>query len=407
MRLLLNLSLAVLLSFALFTPVVGDDWPQFRGPSGQGHATGKGYALTWSESENVTWKSPVPGLGWSSPSIVGNQIWLTSGVDDGKSLHAICVDRASGKIVHDVEVFTKEEPGKIHKKNSHASPSALIDGNRVFVHYGAHGTACLSTDGKIVWKTVLEYDHRHGPSGSPVLYKNLLIINCDGFETQYVVALNKENGEIVWKEPRKARHAYSTPEIIHVDGHDELMSIGADAAIAYEPLTGKEIWRVTYNGYSNVPRPVVGHGLVFLGTGYDKPTLIAVKLGGKGDITESHIAWKQDKAAPLNPSPVLVGDLLYMVSDNGIGTCVEAKTGEKVWQERLGGNYSASLVHAEDRIYFTDEDGKTIVAATGKEYKELAKNQLEGRTLATPTFVDGVIFLRTDTHLYRIENKRK
>lgn len=385
-------------------PVVGDDWPQFRGPSGQGHAAGSGYSVTWSETEHVKWKTPVPGLGWSSPSIVGNQIWITSGVDDGKSLRAYCLDRASGKILHDVEVFQKEEPGKIHKKNSHASPSAVIEGNRVYLHYGTHGTACLSTDGKIVWKTVIEYDHRHGPAGSPVLYKDLLIINCDGFENQSVVALNKQSGEIAWRQPRKARHAYSTPEIVRVDGQDQLLSIGADAAIGYEPLTGKEIWRVTYNGYSNVPRPVIGHGLAFLATGYDKPSLIAVKLGGTGDVTETHIAWKQDKAAPLNPSPVLVDDLLYMVSDNGIGTCVEAKTGEKVWQERIGGNYSASLVYAEGRIYITDEDGKTTVIATGREFRELAKNQLEGRTLATPTFVDGAIFLRTDTHLYRIQN---
>lgn len=398
-RLLVPLTLYLPL---LVTTLPAGDWPQFRGPSGQGHAAGSGYPLTWSETENIAWKTPIPGLGWSSPSIVGDQIWITAGVEEGKSLRAICVDRSSGKLVHDVEIFAKEEPGRIHKKNSHASPTPIIEAGRVYLHFGAHGTACISTDGKILWKTVLDYDHRHGPGGSPVLYKDLLIVNCYGYENQFVVALNKHDGSVAWKQPLKSRHAYSTPEIITVDGADQVLSIGADAAIAFDPLTGKELWRVTYDGYSNVPRPVIGHGLVFICTGYDKPSLYAVRLGGSGDVTETHIAWKQDKAAPLNPSPVLVDDLLYMVNDTGIGTCVEAKTGEKVWQERLGGNYSASTVFADGRIYFTDEDGKTIVVAAGREFKKLAENHVDGRTLATPTFLDGAIFLRTDTHLYRI-----
>jgi len=380
------------------------DWPQFRGATGDGHASGGGYALTWSETEQIKWKVPVDGLGWSSPSIVGNQIWLTTAVDEGKSLRAVCIARDSGKMIHDFEVIHKDEPGRIHSKNSHASPSPIIEGDRVYLHFGTHGTACVSTEGKVLWKTLLEYDHRHGPAGSPALYKNLLVINCDGYENQYVVALDKRDGHIVWRKERDARHAYCTPVVINVDGKDQILSIGADAAIAYEPNTGKEIWRVTYKGYSNVPRPVVTPDMVYICTGYDRATLLAVQLkGNQGDVTATHIPWQVDKSVPLNPSPVLVGKRLFMISDNGIATCLDVSTGKPIWQERVGGNYSASLVLAEGRIYITDEVGKTTVIAASDEYQKLAENQLEGRSLATPTFVDGAIFLRTDTHLYRIE----
>jgi outer membrane protein assembly factor BamB len=382
------------------------DWPQFRGPGAEGHVPDHGYPLTWSETENITWKVPIPGLGWSSPVVVGSQIWLTTALDEGTSLRAICVDRASGKLLHDVEVFHQEKPKSIHKKNSHASPTPIIEGNRVYVHFGAHGTACLTTDGKLLWRTnELKYVHQHGPAGSPVIYQDLLILSCDGTDVQYVVALDKYTGKIRWKTDREGRMAYSTPLLITVDAQDQLISTGGDAVIAYEPATGKEIWRVKYDGYSLVPRPVVGHGLAFICTGYDRPSLIAVRLGGQGDVTESHVAWKLDKGAPHNPSPLLVGNELYIVSDKGIATCLNAATGEEIWQQRIGGNYSASPAYADGRIYISDEDGKTLVIAAGKEYKELATNQVEGRTLASLAFVDRAIYLRTDTHLYRIEQK--
>ena len=382
------------------------NWPQFRGPDGQGHVPPGHYPLEWSETKNITWKTPIEGLGWSSPVLQGDQIWLTTATDEAHSLRAVCLNRTSGKIVHDVEVFHKDDPGKIHSKNSHASPTPILEGDRVYVHFGAHGTACLTTDGKIVWRNEeLVYNHRHGPAGSPIIYHDLLILSCDGTDVQFVVALDKRTGKVKWKKSRDGRMAYSTPLMINVDGLDQLVSTGGDSVIAYEPLTGKEIWHVTYDGYSEVPRPVVGDGMIFICTGYDTPWLYAVRLGGKGDVTESHVAWKLKKGAPLNPSPLLLGDELYIVSDRGVATCLDAKSGEERWQQRLGGNFSASPVFADGRIYFLDEVGLTTVIAPGREFKELAKNQLEGRTLASPAFVDGVIFLRTDTHLYRIEEK--
>ncbi|MBL9082402.1 MAG: PQQ-binding-like beta-propeller repeat protein, partial [Planctomycetales bacterium] len=306
----------------------------------------------------------------------------------------------------DVLVFTVDDPGSIHKKNSHASPTPVLEGDRVYVHFGKHGTACLKNDGTIVWKTQeLVYNHRHGPGGSPVIYKDVLMLSCDGTDVQYVVGLDKNTGKILWKESREGRMAYSTPLLVEVDGQVQLVSTGGDAVIAYEPETGKEIWRCKYDGYSLVPRPVVAHGLAFICTGYDLPSLYAVRLGGKGDVTETHVAWKLKKAVPHNPSPLVVGDELYIVSDKGILTALDAKTGEEVWQERIGGNYSASPIFADGRIYILDEEGKCLVIAPGKEFKELAVNQVDGRTLAGLSVAGKSIFLRTDTHLYRIEKK--
>lgn len=380
------------------------DWPQFRGPDGEGHSAETNLPLTWSETEHVAWKAELPGLGWSSPSIVGKQIWLTTATDEGHSLRVLCVDRDSGKVLHDVEVFHKDEPGNIHKKNSYASPTPLIEGDRVYLHYGMLGTACVSTSREILWTTVLKYNHRHGPAGSPVLFGDLLILNCDGTDVQYVVALDKLTGKEVWRTDREGKMAYATPLIVAVDGKPQLISPGGEWVQAYDPATGKEIWRVRYpGGYSVVPRPVVGHGLTFVSSSYDSATLYAIRLGGEGDVTDSHVAWKLSKGAPHNPSTLLVGDELYVVSDKGILTCLDAKSGEQHYQERLGGNFSASPLFADGRIYLLDEDGKCTVIAPGKEYKVLAENQLPGRTLASISTADGALFLRTDTALYRLQ----
>lgn len=391
---------------------LAQDWPQFRGPDGQGHSAVQQAPLTWSETENVAWKTPIAGLGWSSPAIQGGQMWLTTGVADeqgGQSLRAICLDPATGREIHNVEVLQIENPGRVHSKNSHASPSPVIVGDRVFVHYGNHGTACLSTDGKLLWTTVLKYNHVHGPGGSPVAFEDLLIINCDGGDVQYVVALEQSSGNVRWKTERPQhqspkKFAFSTPLLVEIDGAMQLISPGAGGVSSYDPRTGEQLWRVSYgDGYSVVPRPVFGHGLVFVSSSYDSPMLLAIRPDGRGDVTETHVPWTLDKGAPHNPSPLVVGDELYMVSDRGIATCVDAKTGEVHWQERLGGNFSASPLFAAGRIYFLDENGTTTVIAPGTTFTELAKNSVEGRTLASLVPVEGAMFLRTDTHLYRIE----
>jgi outer membrane protein assembly factor BamB len=395
------------------------DWPQFRGPDGQGHSTSPSAAVTWSESENVTWKAALPGLGWSSPAIRGNQIWVTTAVDDGHSLRAIALDRKQGTILHDVEIFRLDDPGSIHSNNSHASPTPFIDGERIYVHYGAHGTACLASDGKIVWKTQeLKYDHRHGPAGSPVVWRDLVFLNCDGTDVQFVVALDKHTGKIRWKHDRKhiseerksgalqVPMAYSTPLMIEVDGRTQLVSLGSDAVVGHEPSTGEEIWWFRYSGYSNVATPVYDKGLMFVSSGFGEPTLYAFKVGGSGDITESNLVWKSDKSSvvPLDVSPLVVGDEIYTISDAGIAVCYDTASGKQRWQKRLGSKFWASPVVADGRIYCLDDSGKTTVIKPGTKFEELAANQLDGSTQASLAIVDGAIFLRTATHLYRIDD---
>jgi outer membrane protein assembly factor BamB len=399
----------VIIGTLLLLPVIAlaENWTEFRGPGGQGHSRELGLPLTWSETENVAWKVPIPGRGWSSPVLVDDQIWLTTALDDGRSLRAICLNRDTGRMVHNVEVFQLSDPGSVHQKNSHASPTPILEGDRVYLHFGSHGTACITRSGQIVWKTQeLKYYHRHGPGGSPVVYGDLLIVSCDGYDLQFVVALDKRTGKIRWKSPRKGYQAYTTPLTIQVQGKDQLISPGAHRAVAYEPLTGKEIWSVNYgDGYSNVPRPVYGHGLVFICSGFEQAVLLAVRPGGQGDVTDSHVAWTLKRSVPLTPSPLLVGEELYLVSDNGIASCLDAKTGKTHWQHRLGGNHSASPIFAEGRIYFLSEEGESVVIEPGKEFKKLATNRLDGQTLASMAVSGKAIFVRSSDNLYRLQQQ--
>ncbi|MFN0170109.1 MAG: PQQ-binding-like beta-propeller repeat protein [Bryobacteraceae bacterium] len=393
--------LLMFLWVAMLTPA--ENWPQFRGPGGQGHSSEKGLPFEWSESSGVRWRTAVPGKGWSSPAIQGKHIWLTTATEEGYSLRLIGLDRDSGRILKNVEVFRLNGKIPIHTKNSQASPTPILDGDRIFVHFGSHGTACVRTSGETVWKTRLEYYHRHGPGGSPALYKDLLVLSCDGYDIQYMVALDKSTGRIRWKKSRTGYQAYTTPLVIRVDGRDQLVSPGAHRAVAYEPREGNEIWSVRYGkGYSNVPRPLFGHGLVFICSGFDQPYLLAVKPDGRGDVTSSHVAWTVKRGAPLTPSPLLVGDELYFISDTGVATCVDARTGREHWRERLGGNYSASPVYADGRIYFASEECEFPVVAAGKTFRLLARNRLEGRCLASMAVSGGGLFIRSDSHLYKI-----
>ena len=382
------------------------DWPQFRGPTGQGISDERNLPVTWSETQNVRWKVAIPGRGWSSPVIQGDRIWLTTATEEGRSLRAIAVNVNTGAIERDVEVFRLKSPKLMNPKNSFASPTPVIEGERIYLHFGAYGTACITQSGEIVWTTKLDYDNgQHGPGGSPVLYDDLLIVSCDGLAQQFVVALDKATGKVRWKKPREGYQAYTTPLVVNLPAGDQVISPGAFQAIAYEPRTGKEIWRVKYaEGFSNVPRPVYGDDLVFICTGFQEPSLLAVRADGLGDVTKSKIAWKLDRGVPRTPSPLLVGNELYLVSDNGIATCVDAKTGTELWRARLGGNYSASPIYADGRIYFLSEEGETIVIAAGRQLKHLATNQLDGPTLASIAVSHNSLFIRSATHLYRISN---
>ncbi len=387
--------------------ILAQDWPEFRGPTGQGYSEERGLPLTWSETQNVRWKVAIPGKGWSSPAILGNRIWLTTATEEGKSLRAISVDRNTGALLQNIEIIRLNSPGPINPKNSYASPTPVLEDDRIYLHFGANGTACITQSGEIVWKTRLEYDNgQHGPGSSPVLYDDLLIVSCDGRDIQYVVALDKRTGKVRWKKLRKGYQAYTTPLILRLPQGDQVISPGAFRAIAYEPRTGKEIWYVKYgDGFSNVPRPVYGNGLVFICTGFQEPSLLAVRVDGRGDVTKSHVVWTLKRGAPLTPSPLLVGDELYLVSDGGIATCVDARTGNEYWQARVGGNHSASPIYADGRIYFLSEEGESVVIEPGKRFKILATNQLDGASLASMAVSNRSIYIRTQTHLYRLSEQ--
>ncbi|MGA2254307.1 MAG: PQQ-binding-like beta-propeller repeat protein [Thermoguttaceae bacterium] len=408
------------LAFALLlccaTPLTADEpWPQFLGPAANGSCQQADLPLNWSETKNVRWKTAIHDRGHSSPVIWEKQIWLTTAADDGKQLFAVCVDCDSGQIVQDVRVFKVENPKPIAELNTYASPTAVVEAGRLYVHFGSYGTACLDTaSGKTLWsRRDLLCDHFRGPGSSAFVYKNLLILTFDGIDMQYIVALDKQTGATVWKTDRSTdyanaegdnRKAYSTPIVIDVGG-PQLISCGAYATEAYVPETGREIWKVRYpGGFSNVSRPLYDQGLLFLNTGFGRPEIWAVQPDGRGDITQSHVVWKSKaKNLPAKPSSVLAGDLLFCASDNGFATCLEAKTGKTVWQERIHGFFSASPLASPGRIYFFDQDGKTTVIAPERKLKVLAVNQLDNGFMASPAVIGKALILRTTTHLYRIE----
>jgi outer membrane protein assembly factor BamB len=381
------------------------DWPQFRGPTGQGVSAATGLPGEWSESKNIIWKTAVAGSGWSSPVIAGGRVWVTTFVDKGSSLRALAFDAETGKALVDVEVFTIKGADPINPKNSRASPTPVVDGDRVYVHFGADGTAALTTAGEVVWKTRFSYSSQHGSGGSPVVVGDLLIVSCDGPDAAFLVALDKVTGKQRWKtwKHRPWDQAYSTPLLITVGGRDEIVSVGAYHTAAYDPRTGKEIWGVNYpDGFSNVPRPVYGDGIVYVTTGFQQPSLVAIRADGAGDVTRTHIAWTLARAAPLTPSPLLLGEALYVVNDGGIAMCLNANTGAPAWVQRLPGTYSASPVFADGRIYFLNEDGVATVIAPGAEFGVLATNRLDGTTYASMAVSSGSFFIRTDRSLYRI-----
>jgi outer membrane protein assembly factor BamB len=388
------------------------DWPEFRGPTGQGLVAKCKLPTKWSKDENIAWKREIPGKGWSSPIVVAGRVYLTTAVPQqggDQSLRALCLDAANGDVLWNKEVFHQdgEEAPQIHGKNSHASPTPILRDGKLFVHFGHQGTACLDLDGKILWhNTTLRYRPVHGNGGSPILVGDMLVFNCDGGDQAFVVALNTADGKVRWKTPRtvKARKTFSfgTPLLIEANGRKQIISAGSNVVSALDPADGKEIWSVRYNGYSLVPRPVYGHGLLFVCTGFDRPSLLAIRPDGKGDVTQTHVAWKTSKAVALTPSLLLAGDELYMMSDRGVASCLDAKTGAVHWQQGVGGSYSASPLFADGKLYFLSEQGTTIVLQAGKKFKLLAKNVLDEPALASPAAADDALFLRTEKHLYRI-----
>ncbi|MEI6350951.1 MAG: PQQ-binding-like beta-propeller repeat protein [Verrucomicrobiota bacterium] len=393
--------------------IAADEWPQFRGPDGQGRSDAIDLPLTWSETENVKWKSAIPGEGWASPVVSGSQIWMTTATDAGKSLRAVCVDFETGKLLKDVEVFHIETPRPKHPLNSYASPSPIIENGQLYVHFGNYGTACLSTDtGMIVWQRqdLLFNDQNNGPGGTPVLWKNHLIFSCDGTDVRFVIALDKHSGKTVWKTDRSYKGdkppnmpAYGTPLVANVNGMDQVVAPGTNRVAAYDPDTGKELWFVNYIGFSEAARPIFGDGLLYVSAGHTR-TLYAIRPDGAGDITSPGVVWKTNQQACQMPSPVLVGNRFYMIGDDtGVASCLDSATGREIWKEKIGGKFCASLLAAGDRVYFFDRDGLTTVVGAGDSFKVLAKNQLESGFMSSAAVAGKALVLRTKTHLYRIE----
>lgn len=408
-------SLAVILLVGAFhsVAVAGTNWPQFRGPQGDGHATGK-IPLNWSETENVRWKTPIHDRGWSSPVVWGDQVWMTTATDDGKQLYGICADLSTGDVVHDIKVFDVNQPQEKHELNSYASPTPVIEQGRVYLHFGSYGTVCLdSRSGRMIWeRRDLPCNHFRGPGSSPILYGDLLIVHYDGFDYQYIIALNKETGETVWKQDRTNdyrtengdfKKAYSTPTVIDAAGRTQLISNGSKATFSYDPLTGKEYWQVEYEQFSGTARPLFAQGLVIVSTGFSKAQLLALRPDGQGDVTNSHIAWTAKRGVPSKPSPLIADDLIYMVDDSGILSCLEVESGVYLWTERIGGQFSASPVYSAGHIFLFDHEGTTTVIKPGRAANIVARNELDDGCMASPAVVDNALILRTRSHLYRIE----
>ncbi len=399
-------------------------WPQFRGPDGNGVSTATGLPVTWSERQNVRWKTAIHGRAWSSPVILGSQIWLTTATPDGKELFAVAVDKETGRVLFDLKLFDVPNPQFAHSFNTYASPTPVIEPGRVYVTFGSPGTAALDTaTGKVLWsRRDLECNHFRGAGSSPILFRDLLLMHFDGSDVQYVVALDKRTGKTVWQTKRSVdfqdlesngkikadgdfRKAFSTPQIVMAGSEPILVSLGSKATYGYDPLTGKELWRVEEpTSFSASTRPLTGHGLVFYATGWNTGQVLAVKPGGRGDVTATHVAWRVTRGAPKKPSMLLLGELLLMVNDSGVLTCLDARTGEQVWTARLSDSYSSSPVAAEGRVYFFSEDGKATVIEAGRLFKVLAENTLDEGFMASPAIDGRALYLRTKSHLYRIES---
>jgi outer membrane protein assembly factor BamB len=399
-----------------------DSWPQFRGPDGQGQAGTAKLPLTWSETSNVVWKKLVMGLGYSSPVIQGNRIWMTSTTDGRRSVRAFCFDADSGRqILMTDELFDVTKSGRVLAKYGYASPTPLIDGDRIFVHFGASGTACLKRDGTVIWKQTIPYYQHHGPASSPVMADGTLVIICDGYthsyyddhvhegvdSPQFVVGLDPNTGEVRWKTARDSQHSYSTPLVVQVAGQTQVVCPGGNGVWAYNPKDGAELWNCKYDGYSVVPRPVAAQGLIFVCTGYDNPSMFAIREGATGDCSKTHVAWKSSRSIPLLSSPIVVGDHLYLVNDRGIASCLEIKTGKSMWTHRLGGTFAASPICTGDRLYFPSEEGVTFVLRASPNFEELARNPLDGKLAASPAVHGNRLYLRSEKHLYCIGELEK
>ncbi len=418
--------LTLLHSTALcMTSSAAENWNQFRGPAEDGRADNAGLPTAWAEDQNVAWKTPLEGKAWSSPVVWGDRVWVTNANPEGTSLSVLCIDKSNGNVLYDKLLWEVAEPQFCHAFNSYASPTPVLEDGFVYLTFGSPYTACLkASDGEVVWtRTDFTCDHFRGAGSSPILHGDSLILNFDGADHQFVVALNKLTGKTVWKTPRSVdyrdldaggkpkrggdmRKAYGTPIMVKTDdGTAVLVSAGAMALYGYNPTNGKELWRVeTIGTHSTSCRPVTGLGMVYTTMGFSKGILLAVRPDGKGHVTKSHVAWRYTKAAPKKPSILIKDDLLFMIDDGGVAACLEARTGTEIWKERIGGNFSASPIMAGGMIYLFDENGKGTVLAAERDFKVIASNELEAGCMGSPAVSGDMLIVRTKKALYGLRN---
>jgi outer membrane protein assembly factor BamB len=407
-----------MLLFASLGPVAqAEDWPRFRGPSGQGISTETGLPVHWSATSNVVWKAEIPGEGWSSPIIFGNRVFLTTATDNGVSCRVLCIDRKDGSILWNKEVF-QQVPKRKERMNSYATPTPVTDGQSVFAVFGDGSIASLSNTGGVLWTNRdFKFYSQHGLGASPILDEDLLIMPYDGssegedkkvgwqkpWDQSYIVAVDKRTGQLRWKAKRgQSRIAHVTPNILKENGNAQLISGAGDVVQGFDLKTGDRIWSVYSQGEGVVPSIVLGDGLIFTGSGFEKSTIRAVRTGGKGDVTKTHIAWETTKGVPTRPSFVYVKPYLFSITDGGVAMCLKAETGEMVWQERVGGNHSASPIFADGKIYFLSEEGESAIIEAQPEFKVVARNSIGERCQASCAVSQKQLFIRSDKNLYCI-----
>lgn len=393
-----------------------DSWPSFRGPDGNGIGNdGSNPPSKWSREQNIAWRAELPGEGWSSPVVGNGRVYLSAAIPTAErskeyDLSLLVLDESTGALLDTIVVMrqTVATTPRVHKKNSHASPTPVLSGDRIFVHFGYQGTGCLSRDGELLWNNRdLFFKPTHGNGGTPVLVDGLLVFTCDGDKQPRIVALDADSGKLVWQTPRPVRakktFSFCTPTVIEVEGRKQIIVPGSDCVLALAPKTGQIIWDVRYDGYSVIPKPVFHNGMVFISTSFDDSVMLAIRPTGKGNVTDTHVEWQQDRNVPKTPSMIAHQGRIYSVSDDGIMTCVDAVTGDIIYRQRLGGNYSASPILVGERLFFTSEEGVTTVVKVGDEYQLIAENDLGERTLASMAVSGDALLMRTANALYRIE----
>jgi outer membrane protein assembly factor BamB len=408
------LSLCFLVLISAFVPVGADNWTRFRGKNGQGVSGEMNLPLKWSSTENVVWKTPIPGNAWSSPIVYGDHVFLTTATDEGRECRVICVNRKSGEIHWNNAVHHQELNAK-RAQNSYATPTPIADGKNVYSVYSDGTVVAVDFQGEVIWKnSEVKFHSLHGLGASPLLVGDQLIMPFDGssaeekqvgwkipWEKAVVLSLDTASGDVRWKGLRgKSRVGHVTP--ILVDDGKQVVSAGGDRVQGHDVKSGDRIWSIYSQGEGVTPSPVLGAGMIFTSSGFEEPTLRAIRTGGVGDVTETHIAWEQKKGVPALPSLLYVEPYLYSITRDNILHCIDATSGDIEWLKRLDGAHSASPVYADGRIYILSEEGVTLVLRPGDEYDEIARNTLDEKCMASMAVSQGQFFIRTAENLYCI-----